>query len=207
VELFFRSGDLLVRLGERWWALSPGRPPAEQPTLAAVAPSTSVDAPMVVSRAGEQLCVWAGGSSWRFGPVPTGGPVPPTMFGAGAIAWWDGGSWRIADLPRPLGSAPPRPSTQPLDGGIRLSVDEGATVIGVTRIDGVAGLVTVGRAGLLLKFVTEHGTRALTRWSGGIAAPALHARLSLLAVQRDDGVTEVGDLNTGQVRLRLQAAR
>ncbi|HET9657405.1 MAG TPA: hypothetical protein VFP72_18780 [Kineosporiaceae bacterium] len=205
-EVLFRSGELLVPLAGRWWQLSASGRPTPQPTVAAAVASTTLDNPAVVVRSGGQLWVWTGASTGRFGPVPASGPVPETQLGSGAIAWEGDSGWRLADLPSPLGRAAPLGSGQPPDAGIPLRVDPGVTVAGVTRIGGQTGLVTVGGGGVLVRFVTGEGTRALTRWSGGIGVPALHTRLPLIAVQRDGGAIEVGDLETGQVRLRVEGS-
>ena len=205
-QLFFRAGDLLVRLDGRWWELSPARTASLQPTVAAVAPSTTLDVPILAMHVHQQLHVWAHGLAGRFGPVPDSGTVPETHVAAGAIAWRHDDTWRIADLHRPWARTVAPGGTQPPDPGIELAVDEQVTVVGVTRIGGVAGMVTVGSGGLLVKFVTHSGTRVLSQWSNGIAAPALHGLHPLLVVGRDEGLVEVGDLESGQVRLRLETA-
>jgi hypothetical protein len=204
-EVLFRTGELLVPLSGRWWQLSAAGRRAVQPTVAAAVATTTLDTPAVVVRSGGQLWVWTGSSTGRFGPVPTGGPLPEVHLGSGAIAWHGDSGWRLAELPSPLGRATPLPSGQPPEGGVLLGVESEVTVLGVTRISGQTGLVAVGGGGVLVKFFTSEGMRTLTRWSGGIGIPALHTRLPLIAVQRDGGGIEVGDLDTGQVRLRVEA--
>ncbi len=207
-ELFFRSGELLVRLGGSWWRLSPAGTFETWGTTVAVSPSTEVDVPLVAMHFDDHLWVALNGGAGRFGPVQDSGPVPETHLGAGAIAWQDGGGWRLADLvhqTRPITACSAAPSSP--DPGVPVDVDTGTKVVGVTRIGDVPGLVTVGGGGVLVRFVSRQGTRTLTRWSGGIAPPALHARLPLIAVEREDGVVEVGDLGSGQVRLRVESLR
>jgi hypothetical protein len=46
----------------------------------------------------------------------------------------------------------------------------------------------------------------MCRWPGGTTTPVVHPWLPLIAVRRSDGATEVGDLQSGQVRLRWDAA-
>jgi hypothetical protein len=50
--------------------------------------------------------------------------------------------------------------------------------------------------------VSAARTRVLSSWSGGPAA--VHACSTLVAVRRPDGAIEVGEIGSGQVRLRLE---
>lgn len=202
-EVYFRAGDLLVRLAGSWWQLSVARRAAMQPTLACVAPSQTIDNPAVVARSGTQLWLWRSGHGGRYGPVPLNGPVPETHLGSDAIAWRDSRGWRLADVSSQAGRDAPGIGNPSPDHGLPVAVESGATVLGVTRIRGDAGLVTVGNGGVLVRFVTARGTRTLTRWSGGEGLPAVHARRPLIAVRRADGTIEVGDLTTDRVLLRL----
>ena len=203
-ELWFHRGALLVRLPSGWWSLERRSPPEHRQDLRAVVPSSITDACGLVTSLGD-----TGHLLFESGKDVLGayGPVLPeladedVLVGAGALAWQaGGGAWQVADLPRPWGRAPRVTDTE--DQGVRIQVPDGGTVLGLARLDHRPALVVVSAADQILRLVSPSRAHVLSSWSGGLAA--LHACSTLVAVRRPDGAIEVGEVGSGQVRLRLE---
>jgi len=181
-----RFGDgLLVGLGRDWWLLRPDQLLRTVPVAAAAA-----------SRHGTRVATQYGGRidvvepDGRLSPVPQGAEV--VLDGEARIAWsTDAVTWTVQAERQELA---------------RIEVEPGARVLGLAAADGQPALVTVSPAGLIVRLCKPDGVRTLTAWSGGAGPPAVHPTLGLLAVQRQDGAIQVGEIGTGRVLLTLQAA-
>lgn len=183
-ELAFTHGGLLARLTTGWWLLHPGRPPRHRPDVRAVLPTS------------------LGSDRTALLTAQNGGP-DRIMTGCDAWVWRAAdGRWRADGLP----DRPDRPTEQPwwTGRGRLLPLPADAHVIGAGTLEGEPGAVVLAPAGQLLRLVTPDRERTLTRWSGGIGTPSLHPVEPLVAVQRDGGAIEVGDLRHGTRRLRLE---
>jgi hypothetical protein len=184
-----RYGDgLLFSLGRDWWLLRPGQPPRTVPVAAAAA-----------SRHGTRVATRYSGRIDVVEPTPPNGPwsrVPEgaavALDGEAGIAWsTDAVTWTVQAAGTELA---------------RIEVERGARVLGLAAAGGQPALVTVSPAGLIVRLCKPDGVRTLTTWSGGAGPPAVHPTLGLLAVQRQDGAIQVGEIGTGRVLLTLQAA-
>ncbi|MEU7587332.1 hypothetical protein AB0A95_13630 [Micromonospora sp. NPDC049230] len=174
--LYFLGGDLLCAFGGVWWNLSTGRALS---AYVAVAPGRQLDDPRLA---------WRGGTDIRATGLPVAVRIPTTarvVLGAGSRTAWSVGdaTWRIHDASGPVGD---------------VTIERGTTVVGLADIDGPQ-LVTLSSSGLIVRLVSPAGTRTLTRWSGGVGAPALHPSQPWLAVPRPDGLIKIADLTTNQV--------
>lgn len=86
-------------------------------------------------------------------------------------------------------------------------VPDGYRVIGVvteSRLDDPA-VVVRSASGTIVRLISETTTKTLTRWSGVATDHAVHPGSPWIAVQRDAGHVEVGNLLTGELLLRVDA--
>ncbi|WP_433132839.1 hypothetical protein ACQPWW_14220 [Micromonospora sp. CA-240977] len=174
--LYFQGGDLLCEFAGDWWNLSNARPLSSYLT---VAPGRQPDHPRLARRGGTHI--------WGTG-LPDEVRIPATarvVLGAGTMTAWSVGdtTWRIQTASGLVGD---------------VTIEQGTTIIGLVDIDG-PHLVTVSSSGLIVRLVSPTHTRTLTRWSGGVGAPALHPSQPWLAVPRPVGLIEIADLATNQV--------
>ncbi|MGC4812200.1 hypothetical protein ACLQ29_16890 [Micromonospora sp. DT228] len=174
--LYVLGGDLLCAFGGGWWNLSTGRALS---SYVAVAPGRQLDAPRLA---------WRGGTDIRASGLPAGVRIPTTsrvVLGAGSRTAWSVGdaTWRIHAASGPVSD---------------MTIAKGTTVVGLVDIDG-PHLVTLSSSGLIVRLVSPARTQTLTRWSGGVGAPAVHPSKPWLAVPRPDGLIEIADLATNQV--------
>ncbi|MEU7751185.1 hypothetical protein [Micromonospora sp. NPDC049171] len=174
--LHLHGGDLLCAFGGVWWNLSTGRALS---SYVAVAPGRQLDGPRLA---------WRGGTDIRAAGLPVEVRIPGTarvVLGAGSRTAWSVGdaTWHIHAASGPVGD---------------VTIEKGTTVVGLVDIGGPQ-LVTLSSSGLIVRLVSPAGTRTLTRWSGGVGAPALHPSKPWLAVPRPDGLIEIADLATNQV--------
>jgi hypothetical protein len=198
--LYVTDGHLLAQLTNGWWSLHPDGSARPRQDVFAVVPHPAGGSPVLIrgtARPGED--------SRTPGQGPPDGvhPTSDVVVGAGTVAWRTAARiWQLQPV-HPPGA--PRPAATP-DPCLPVTVPDGARALGVASVHGRAGIVAVSRAGPLVTFSTSDGTTTLTRWSGGTLAPVVHPLLPLIAVRRDDGSTEVGNLDTGQVCLRWDTA-
>lgn len=171
--LYFASGDLLCELAGTWWRISPENE-ARPESIAAIGPGTHPDQPWLVYP----------GNQPRW--VRTTPQIPEdAVVVAGdrhTLAW----------------STPCNPTWTLEPDRVTVTVEAGARVLGVAHLGNSTVLVTVSAAGLLVRLEGRDIQQTLTRWSGGTHTPALHPVYPWLAVRRDDGSIEVGDLATGE---------
>ncbi|MEU1589690.1 hypothetical protein [Micromonospora sp. NPDC005710] len=176
--LYFQGGVLLCQLGGNWWSLST-EGSHQLSSCVTVAPGRQMDDPRLAWRAGTHIGVTgvAGGAR-----IPADAQV---VLGAGTRTAWSlgGTTWRIHAAAGLVGD---------------VTVTKEATVIGMVDIDGPQ-LVTLSSGGLIVRLVSPARTQTLTRWSGGIAEPALHPTEPWLAVPRPEGLIDVVDLATNQI--------
>jgi hypothetical protein len=85
-----------------------------------------------------------------------------------------------------------------------IPVEDGVQVLGLVEDDRRTELLAVSREGVLVRLFGPSSRRTLTRWSGGTHPPALHPIQPWLAVRRDDGRIEVGDLTTNALLLTMR---
>jgi hypothetical protein len=188
------GGGLLVRLDGMWSVLTAeGSHPA--PEIAGAGPSD-----------GWGWLALRDGVGIRFlgdlEPVAPGGAT--VLGGADSdLAWSDGpGVWRLRAAGRML------PPLHVQDGEVIRLVRVGAdaTVAGPGVVMPTQpGLLSLSATGLTLRLHTHDGTRTLTRWSGGVGPPLIHATLPLAGIVRADGTLEVGDLGGTTTLMALSA--
>jgi hypothetical protein len=178
---------VLSRIGDEWWRLGPRRAPQCE-DLVAVGVGTRMDVPRLVALDGERR-LHDGSEMIAFDVIPGALRV---VAGGHATAWSVDELWHVRG-----------PGVKPAT----ISVDEECEVIGMVvegRRDDPA-LVTRSKAGVLLRLHTETGMTTLTRWSGVAVAHAVHPLLPLIAVQRDEGTVEVGEVESGDLLTTVHA--
>ncbi|TCO62077.1 hypothetical protein [Actinocrispum wychmicini] len=182
--LYFDSGALLFNIDGKWWHAEPSGKLSSliSPTIAAVATGPVFDSPLRAYRT--PTGVWVNGSQLNINP---GSRV---FLGGGLKAWSaDGIEWAL-EHPDDV-----------------VTIEDGAQVIGLHRIDGKPTLITLSRAGLLVRAVRLGKVVTLSKWSAGITPPTVHPTKPWIAVEHSDGKVEVGDLQTGELLLRLRGDR
>lgn len=177
--LGLEHGTLLTRLGGRWWFLDERGHRAAEDVLAM---SSSRDGQLRVARL-RRGGISIGGR--QLPGVDVGDARPAVVVGGGLAAWsTEPGRWRF-------------PS------GREVVLDDGEAVLGLHEIEGDPALVVLSAAGLALRLRWPAGARTLTAWSGGAHRPSVHPVRPWVAVRRDDGSLEVGDLTTGATIVRV----
>jgi hypothetical protein len=176
--LLYDRGSLLTYLAEAWWRLVPDEEPQQDNDILAVLPDVRYDVPRIAC------------AGFQHKPEPGLGPLPEraeVVLGPDRLVAWreDAIRWHIAP------------------GGMSVTVDPDDSVLGLMRVDDAPAVVTVSTGGLIVRLNRPGGRRTLTRWSGGIAAPALHPVRPWLAVQRDDQRVEVADVETDTLLLTV----
>jgi hypothetical protein len=175
--VYFTNGNLVSKLGERWWTLTPDSEPALPADLVMMIPTGKVDEPRSVVRVGDGLQV---DRRWLGAPH-----TARVVFGSRMIAWSEDEIIWTA-------------------GRSEITVDDGARVLGVLRLNQVPTLITLSRAGLIVRAVSADRTRTLSKWSGA-EAPILHPIKPWIAVRRSSTAIDVGDLETGETLLQVRS--
>ncbi|BCJ75063.1 hypothetical protein CS0771_46070 [Catellatospora sp. IY07-71] len=168
--VYVHGGGLLAELGGRWWRLT--RAGEVEPSDVVAARSRPVGGPLL-ARSVDGLT--------RIGDQPK---LPRLALlapdEAGSFAWScdDGSTWTTSS------GHEFRPSGE---------------LLGVTVIGGELSAIALSPGGHIVRQVTEHATRALTRWSHGGPRPSLHPNRPWLAFTQRDGVVAVADLDANRV--------
>lgn len=178
--LVFAAGYLLCQLAGTWWRISPDNE-AQPVSLLAIGPGSHPDQPRLVYPGRQAV-------------GPYGGRRLPgdalVVLGSGdSLAWSTPGEreWTLEP------------------DNITVAVEDSARVLGLAHLGSGTALVTVSPAGLLVRLVGPDIQATLTHWSGGTHLPALHPTRPWLAVRRDDGRIEIGDLSTNASLLTIRA--
>jgi hypothetical protein len=184
--LHYDRGDLLCRIGDDWWRLATRHEPRAEAAIA-VGPGPQMDLPCIL---------WLDGGRLYDGYEAIGHDIARESLriavAGHAAAWSVDERWHVR-------GAAVRPVT--------IRIDEDSEVIGIVvedRRDDPA-LVSRSKGGALIRMHSESGTTTLTRWSGIAVDHAVHPMLPLIAVQRDEGTVEVGDLATGDLLMTVRA--
>ena len=181
--LFYDRGDLLCRIGPDWWRLAPGRGPAQE-DLVAVGPGAQMDVPRIVRL--DPLGHLYDGTLAIGHDVPAG--ALRVAVSGHAVAWSVDERWHVRG-----------PRLAPCT----IHVPEDCEVIGVVTVGPM--LVSRSQGGALIRLHAQSATKTLTRWSGLALDHAVHPLLPLIAVQRDEGTVEIGDLTTGELLMTVRA--
>jgi hypothetical protein len=187
--LFYDRGDLLCRIGRDWWRLAIDRAPRRAHDVIAVAPGPQMDLPRIAALDGHRLFVGSAVPPIANDVIPDALRV---VAGGYATAWSIDERWHVRG-----------PRVRPVD----IAIDEACHVIGMAvagRADDPA-LISVSDAGALVRLHSKTATKTLTRWSGVADAHAVHPTIPLIAVQRDDGSVEIGDLESGDLLTTVSA--
>lgn len=167
--MVFDAGDLVVRLNDVWWRLSPDDEPRSG-VVCAAQPTDSTDRPRLA---------WSADGRFWASPESLPSQAAEVILGPRRlIAWREGENrWHL----------------EPTGGSV--NVPDGESVLGLTVVDGVPALLTQSAAGLIARLRRPGDQRTLTKWSGGMQPPALHPTRPWIAVQRNDSRIEVADLD------------
>lgn len=174
---YYLHGDVIFDTGAGWVELS-SDPNTPRRSVVAIRPGSLPDQPRV---------------AWRFADRTHVDDVlvpgdPSIVLGPDGL--WassdDGAIWSLSSS------------------GPAIALEPGEQVLGLAVVDDAPALVTVSAAGLIVRLRRPAMTRTLTRWSGGTSRPTLHPVLGLLAVPREGGRLEVGDLTTGKVQASIR---
>jgi hypothetical protein len=175
--VYFKNGDLVSRLGDNWWTLTPDTEPCRPAEIVMMAAGGKVDEPRSVVRLAAGLKV---DGRWLDAPRDA-----HLVLGGGLTAWSeDEVTWTV--------------------GGSEITVGKGARVLGVQRLNDVPTLITVSRAGLIVRAVSANRTQTLSKWSGA-EAPFLHPVRPWIAVRRSPLAIDVGDLESGETLLQVRS--
>lgn len=176
--VFFSGSDVIFGFKGGWWRISASS--CEQFDALAIASGHNIDQPRIATLAGRGVRV-----DWNV--VPDSSSLSSVVLGSGrslAISE-DRVHWRTF-----------LHHQQPADD---IVVEQGCEVLALILEDGEPKLVTLSRAGLIVRLVGAHGVKTLTRWSGGPGRPTIHPSLPMVAVQRADDLVEIGHLLTGEL--------
>lgn len=170
--LFFQSGSLLLKLGDQWWEITPDSSVFKTAVVAAAFTSI-VDQPNLARRRGASIEVLDPGEL-----VDGGREV---LLGAEGLF--------ATEVPPGVWLVSRHFNTE-------VELDGEATVEGLAMVGGQAALVVRSPAGQLLRMVQPGGTSTLTGLSGDIRSVSIHHVVPLMAIERNNGVTDVVDLET-----------
>jgi hypothetical protein len=110
--------------------------------------------------------------------------------GEGWIAWAFSDNWLVAG---------------PRTGDTSIGVGPREEVLGVTMVRNRPALVTCSESGLMVRLRFEQSVSTATACSGPALARALHPRLPVMAVQRDEQFIEVCELESGERVMEVRA--
>ncbi|MET0237980.1 MAG: hypothetical protein ABW224_25295 [Kibdelosporangium sp.] len=177
--VYFQRGSLIARLGGRWWTMAPDAGPRRATAIDAMYPGDRLDEPRAIQRDGLRIHI-----DHRRMEAPRDARV--VLGGHGLVGWSvDELSWTVEDT--------------------TITVDEGTRVLGLLRLHDEPTLITLSRAGLMVRAVSAGRSRTLSKWSGAAAEPFLHPVMPWIAVRRSPTAIDVGDLATGEVLLRVRS--
>ncbi|WP_457028597.1 hypothetical protein [Kitasatospora sp. P5_F3] len=176
LPLLRRSADLELPLAGRWWRIRPDGRVADD---GAVGRGTRGRTPFNRFREPRLF-------DGRLHDEARG--VHHFVHSCGSQAWsHDSRTWEVRTA---QGSA------------FRLAFSEQAEVIGLVH-GPQPTLITLSRAGHLVRSVNADGVRTLTRFSGGPGTPTVHPSRPLIAAETQPGRIVIGDLTTGRIQFLI----
>ncbi|WP_157543708.1 hypothetical protein [Kitasatospora sp. Root187] len=181
LPLLRRSADLELPLAGRWWRI---RPDGRVADYGAVGPGTRGRTPFNRLREPRLFDGWLHDEARG---------VHHFLHSNDTQAWsHDSRTWEVR-------TAHGAPHEAPRGSAFRIAFSEQAEVIGLVG----SGLITLSRAGHLVRNVTADGVRTLTRFSGGPGTPTVHPSRPLIAAETRPGRIVVGDPTTGRIHFLI----